>query len=164
MLSSHFLSFSFIICTSLPRTVRTHQITPQKHYHAQGPVINMPRTSTTYSAHSPARIDPPEFPLRTVTHNTNNSPQITEHSTYSEILATLIAPDIAAEDSVEEYDDWIKRLKADKARIPDDILSVTPSTASLIKKHNKKARKAGKVNKFKEWQEGHDGLSPFPSP
>lgn len=114
-----------------------------------------------HADHIPARIDPPEFPPRTVTHNTNNDSQITEHSTYSEILATYNAPNLPAEDSVEEYDDWIKRLKSDKARIPDDILSVTPSTASLIKKHNKKAKKAAKVDKFKEWQEGHDGPFTF---
>ena len=116
-----------------------------------------------HADHIPARIDPPEFPPRTVTHNTNNDSQITEHSTYSEILATYNAPNLPAEDSVEEYDDWIKRLKSDKARIPDDILSVTPSTASLIKKHTKRAKKAAKVDKFKLFQEGRDGRSPFPS-
>ena len=123
----------------------------------------MPRRPSIYTDHSPARIDPPEFPPRTVTHNTNNNPQITEHSTISQILDTYNAPDLPTEDSVEEYDDWIKRLKSDKARVPDDALSVTPSTASLIKKHNKRAKKAAKVDKFKEWQEGRDGPFTFPS-
>jgi hypothetical protein len=108
-------------------------------------------------------MDPPTFPLSTVTHNPANNPQISEQSTYSEILAAYTAPDLPAEDSVEEYDDWIKRLKSKRARIPDDILSVTPSTASLIKKYNKKARRAGKVDKFKLFQEGRDGTLPFPS-
>jgi len=115
-----------------------------------------------HTDHSPARIDPPTFPPRTANRNPDNNSQISEHSTYSEILAT-IGPDLPTEDLVEEYDDWIKRLKSKKARIPDDILSVTPSTASLIKKYNKKARKAAKVDKFKQFQEGRDGTSPFPS-
>jgi len=115
-----------------------------------------------HTDHSPARIDPPTLPPRTVNRNPDKTPHITEHSTYSEILAT-IAPDLPTEDLVEEYDDWIKRLKSKKARIPDDILSVTPSTASLIKKYNKQARKAAKVDKFKQFQEDRDGTSPFPS-
>jgi hypothetical protein len=123
----------------------------------------MPRRSLIYTDHSPPRIDPPTFPPKTATHNPNNDPQITEHSTYSEIIATCTVTDLLAEDSVEEYDDWLKRLKSDKPRIPDDILSVTPSTASLIKKSNKKAKKAEKVDKFKLFQEGRDGMSPFPS-
>jgi hypothetical protein len=149
----------FIIYTSLPYT---HQIILHQHYHAQVAVINMPRRSIIFTDYIPARIDPPTFPPRTVPHNPNNDPQITEHSTYSEILAT-IAPDLPTEDSVEEYDDWIQRFNAKKARIPDDILSVTPSTASLIKKHNKKAKKAGKVDKFKLFRERRDGMSHLPS-
>jgi hypothetical protein len=122
----------------------------------------MPRRSTIYTDHSPPRIEPPTFPPKTAGRNPNNNPQITEHSTYSEILATIV-PDLPTEDSVEEYDDWLKRLKSDKPRIPDDILSVTPSTASLIKKYNKKAKKAAKVDKFKLFQEGRDGMSHLPS-
>jgi hypothetical protein len=123
----------------------------------------MPRRSIIYTDHSPPRIDPPTFPPKTATRNPNNNPQITEHSTYSEIIATCTVTDLLAEDSVEEYDDWLKRLKSDKARIPDDTLSVIPSTASLIKKHNKKAKKAGKVDKFKLFQERRDGMSHLPS-
>jgi hypothetical protein len=123
----------------------------------------MPRRSIIYTDHSPARIDPPKFPLETVKHNPDKGPRISEHSSYSEIVATYPVPDLLAEYSVEEYEDWIKRLKSDKPRIPDDILSVTPSTASLIKKYNKKAKKAAKVDKFKLFQEGRDGTSHFPS-
>jgi 2-oxoglutarate dehydrogenase complex dehydrogenase (E1) component-like enzyme len=123
----------------------------------------MPRRSIIYTDHSPPRIDPPTFPPRTVPHNPNNDPQSTEHSTYSEIIATCTVTDLLAEDSVEKYDDCLNRLKSKKARIPDDILSVTPSTASLIKKHNKKAKKAGKVDNFKLFQEGRDGMSHLPS-
>jgi len=126
-------------------------------------VINMPRRPSIYTDHSPARIHPPQFPRRILTHNPNNDSQITAHSTYSEILDIYNAPNLPAENPVKEYDDWIKRLKSDKARIPDDILSVTPATASLIKKHNKRAKKAAKVDKFKEWQEGRDGPFTFPS-
>jgi hypothetical protein len=123
----------------------------------------MLRRPSIYTDHIPARIDPPTFPFRTVTHNPANNPQISEHSTYSEVLATYTAPDLPAEDSVEEYDDWIKRFKSNKPRIPDDILSGTSSTASLIKKYNKKARKAAKVDKFKLFKESRDGMSAFPS-
>jgi hypothetical protein len=122
----------------------------------------MPRRSIMYTDHCPPRIDPPTFPLRTVTHNQDDNLQITEHSTYSEIVATYTVPDLSAEDSVENNDDWIKRLKSNKARIPDHTLSVTPSTASLIKKYNKEARKAARVDKFKLFQEGRDGTSLFP--
>ena len=115
-----------------------------------------------HTDHSPARIDPPTFPPRTVDRNPGNNSQISEHSTYSEILAT-IAPDLPTEDLVEEYDDWLKRLKSNKPRIPDDILIVTSSTASLIKKYSKKARIAAKVDKFKLFIESRDGTSLFPS-
>jgi hypothetical protein len=108
-------------------------------------------------------MDPPKFPPSTVTHNWHDDPQITNHSTYSDIVATCTVPDLSAEDSVEEYDDWLKRLKSNKPRIPNDKLSVTPSTASLIKKHNKKAKKAGKVDKFKLFQKGRDGMTHLPS-
>jgi hypothetical protein len=123
----------------------------------------MPRRSSIYTNHIPTRIETPTFPLKTVPQNPNENPQITEQSTYSEILATFIAPKPLAGDSVEEYDDWIKAQKTKQVKIPDDILSVTPQTASLIKKYNKKARKAAKVDKFKVFQEGRDGTSPFPS-
>jgi hypothetical protein len=123
----------------------------------------MPRRSIIYTDHSPPRIDPPTFPPKTATHDSNNNPQSTEHTTYPDVLATCIAPDLSAEDPVEKYDDWLKRLKSDKSRIPNDILSVTPSTASLIKKYNKKAKKAAKVDQFKLFQEGRDGTSHFPS-
>ena len=119
--------------------------------------------SMIYTDHSPARIDPPTFPPRTVSHHQHDKTRITEQSTYSEILSTIIAPDLPAEYSVEEYDDWIRAQKTRKVNIPDDILSVTPSTATLIKKYNKKAKKAAKVNKFKLFLEGRDGTSPIPS-
>lgn len=123
----------------------------------------MLRRSIIYQDQRPARIEPPKFPPRPVTLTTHDRPQITEHSTYSEIVAICDAPDLPADDSVEEYDDWIQAQKTKKVNIPDDILSVTPSTASLIKKYNKKAKKAAKVDKFKLFLEGRDG-SPLPFP
>jgi hypothetical protein len=123
--------------------------------------MNMPRRSVIYTDHRPARIIPPRISPNTVTLNQYDYPRITEHSTYSEIIATCTAPDLSEADSVEEYDDWIKAQKTKKVNIPDDILSVTQSTASLIKKHNKKAKKAAKVDSFILWQEGRDGTSPF---
>jgi hypothetical protein len=129
---------------------------------SKGAVINMPRRSVIYTDHRPARIIPPRIPPKTVTLNQYENPLITEHSTYSDIIATCTAPDLSEADSVEEYDDWIKSQKTKKVNIPDDRLSVTQSTASLIKKHNKKAKKAAKVDSFKLWQEGRDGTSPLP--
>jgi len=124
----------------------------------------MPNRSTIYTDHSPARIDPPTFPPRTVFHHQHDKTRITEQSTYSEILSAIIAPDLPAEYSVEEYDGWIKAQKTRKVNLPDDILSVTPSTATLIKKYNKKAKKAAKVDKFKLFLEGRDGTSPVSLP
>ena len=121
----------------------------------------MLRRSMIYQDQRPARIEPPKFPPRRMTVNQHDKHQFTEHSTYSEIVAICDAPDFPAGDSVEEYDDWISAQKIKKVNIPDDILSVTPSTASLIKKYHKKAKKAAKVDKFKLFLEGRDGSSPF---
>lgn len=124
-------------------------------------MIDMPRRPTIDRRAS--RIIPPTFSSTNPVPITHENPQITQQSTYSEIIDTYTTLNVSDtnSDSVQEYDEWIKSAKNKHVgKSHDGLLAITPTTGSLIKRYSKKAKKGAKVDKIKLFQEGRDGRSP----